>query len=534
MKRIFFLLLIGVLLVSGCDAVASNLVGLDQAAVAGVIESAKTGEDSSGEDLLKDSTLTMTPFLPIADGDYETPTPVSEEYQGDDWITATRFEAMESGKAKIFWDAGGDFPEGFKVVWSKDSKAPVFPDDIWDYISDGSARSAEVFGTPGEAYYFRVCKYLQGVCAFYSPVVKYTFEVGQKTATPSGDLMLKITSIQSGGSGKANVYWDASGSFPKGFKVVWSESTSEPVYPGNSYKYLSSPSTRSTQVEGTPGKKVYFRVCRYDGSKCDFYSNTYTFTFAGAVATEANKSITITNISNTSSGKATVSWNATGSFSNGFKVVWSADTKNPVYPGNDYVYMSDPSARSAGVNGTAGKKYYFRVCEYLGGSCGIYSNSYEFTYSGTTTALTADASTISITSVTAVEPGKAVVSWNASGSFPSGFKVVWSSSNTAPVYPGNDYVYLSDPGARSATLTGTPGQTIYIRVGKYIGGSCSVYSNMVTFTFSSPVVPTATTAVPPTATTEVPPTATTEVPPTATTEVPPVETTEVSPPAVTG
>jgi hypothetical protein len=521
MKRILFLLLIGILLVSGCEGLPSELAGMDQTAVKGIIESAQAEGKADEAALLKGSTQTMTPFQPVVNVSWKTPVPGSDYAQADEWITATRFEALASGKARLYWDAGGDFPEGFKVVWSNDSNTPVFPDDIWDYISDGSARSAEVFGNPGEAYYFRVCKYSQGVCLFYSPVAKYTFEVGQKTATPSGDLSLKITSIQSGGSGKANVYWDASGSFPKGFKVVWSESTSEPVFPGNSYQYLSSPAARSTQVEGTPGKKVYFRVCRYDGSKCDFYSNTYTFTFIGSAATEANKSINITSISNVADGKAKVVWNAAGSFPKGFKVVWSSSSSTPVYPGNDYVYMSDPSARSAKVNGTAGKKYYFRVCEYLGGSCGIYSNTYEFTFSGTTTAPTADASTISITSVTGNEPGKAVVSWSANGSFPSGFKVVWSASNTAPVYPGNEYIYLSDPSARSATLTGTLGQTIYIRVGKYISSSCNVYSNMVLFTFTSPPVAT---EVPTLAPTEAP----TEEPTADPTEEPTEEATEES------
>jgi hypothetical protein len=525
MKRILSLMLIGILLLSGCEGAASELAGLDQAKIAEMLGTAQEGASSTGEELLKGSTQTMTPFIPVVGVNYQTPT-TNGAVAGDESITITHIDGLETGKAMLYWDATGDFPSGFKVVWAKNNNAPVFPDDIWDYISDGSARSAEVFGNAEESYYFRVCKYLNGACTFYSPVVEYTFEKVNETTeksatpTPNSSATIKITSIQSAGNGKANIYWDASGSFPKGFKVVWSENTSEPVYPGNSYVYLSSPSARSTTVEGTAGKKVTFRVCRYDGSKCDVYSNSYTFTFSGtsatATATSSSKSITITGISNVSSGKATVAWNASGSFPNGFKVVWSDSTSSPVYPGNDYVYMSDGSTRSAQVTGTAGKKYYFRVCEYLGGSCGVYSNSYEFTYSGTSASATPDTSSISITSVTAPEFGKAVVTWSASGSFPSGFKVVWSASTTTPVYPGNDYVYLSDGSARSATITGTPGQTIYIRVGKYTGSGCSTYSNTYTFTFTSAAAPTATTEVPPTATTEVPPTATIEVPPSET------------------
>jgi hypothetical protein len=535
MKRLLSLMLIGILLLSGCEGAAGNLAGLDQDAIAGLLGTAQAGAGSAGEELLKDATQTMTPYLPETGSGYKTPTPIDSTGNGEETITATKFEALSDGKALIYWDAEGEFPEGFKVVWSQESSSPVFPDDIWDYISDGDARSAEVFGSPGESYYFRVCKYSNGVCAFYSPVVKYTFEAAaEKTATTANTgEYIKITSIQSGGTGKANVYWEANGSFPKGFKVVWSSSTSEPVYPGNEYQYLSSEAVRSTTISGTPGKKVYFRVCRYDGSKCNLYSNSYAFTYAGAEATEsANKSITINNISNVGSGKALVEWSASGSFPKGFKVVWSSSTTTPVYPGNDYVYKSDPSTRSAYVTATAGKKYYFRVCEYLGSGCGVYSNTYTFTFSGTAATATPDTSTITLNSVTAAGDGKATVSWSASGSFPSGFKVVWSDSNTAPVYPGNDYVYLSNSGARSATITGTPGQTVYVRVGKYVGGSCSIYSNMITFTFPGGAEPTPKpTEVTPT---EVTPT---EVTPTEVTptEVTPTEVTptEVTPTEVT-
>ena len=494
MKRILSLMLIGILLLSGCEGAAGNLAGLNQDAIAGLLGTAQAGAGNAGEELLKDATQTMTPYMPEADSDYKTPTPIDSTGNGDETITATKFEALGDGKALIYWEAEGEFPEGFKVVWSQDTSTPVFPDDIWDYISDGDARSAEVFGTPGDSYYFRICKYSNGVCAFYSETVKYTFEeAAEKTATPvDSSEYITITSIQSGGTGKANIYWEANGSFPKGFKVVWSTSTSEPVYPGNEYQYLSSEAVRSTTVSGTAGKKYYFRVCRYDGSKCNLYSNSYAFTFAGTEATESsNKSITITNISNVSTGKAKVEWSASGTFSKGFKVVWSSSTTTPVYPGNDYVYMSESSARSAYVNATAGKKYYFRVCEYLGGSCGVYSNTYTFTFSGTEPTDVPETSTITLNSVTAAGDGKATVSWSASGSFPSGFKVVWSDSNTAPVYPGNDYVYLSSSSARSATITGTPGETVYVRVGKYVGGSCSVYSNMITFTFPGGEEPTA-------------------------------------------
>jgi len=59
----------------------------------------------------------------------------------------------------------------------------------------------------------------------------------------------------------------------------------------------------------------------------------------------------------------------------GFKVVIK-DSLNPVYPGDEYHYLANASVRSdVWSNLEVGKTYYFRVCEYLGGKCGVYSNA---------------------------------------------------------------------------------------------------------------------------------------------------------------
>jgi hypothetical protein len=440
---------------------------------------------------------------------------------------------LEAGKARLYWDASGDFPEGFAVAWSKDSTTPVYPDDTWITTTDRSARSMDILGNPGEAYYFRICKLLNGACVFYSPTVKYTFEIVQQTTNKpaSNEPSLKITSVQSDGYGNTNVYWIANGSFPNGIKIVWSDTTSEPVYPGNSNLHISDSTATYGRVEGITGSKVYFRICRYDGSNCDFYSETYTYSITNMPVSEAAKSIRITSINNDGTGNADVVWSAVGYFPKGFKVVWSPDTKKPVYPGNDFVYISSPNARIADVTGDAGRKYYFRVCEYLGDSCGIYSNTYEFTYAEKPTTdspkatTTPDTSTITITAVEEYAPGKLYIGWTVTGSFPDGFMLIWSATNSTPTYPGSNYSIYSNPETRAVGMTGTAGDSRYIRVCKIVGGSCGVYSNTVSYVFVGTFIPTET----PTATTEVPPTATTEVPPTATTEVPPTATTEVPP-----
>ncbi len=548
-KRFFYFLSIICLLFSGCEMSTGAHTGASQASL--------NAENIINVDGSNGSVIVITPSISITDE--------PQSKAGNESIIATRAEPLESGKARLFWNASGDFPEGFAVAWSKDKTAPSYPEDTWITTTDRSAQSMDILGNPGEAYYFRICKLLQGVCVFYSPTVKYTFETAQQTTTQSSssDLSIKITSVQSDGYGNVNIYWTASGSFPNGFKVVWSDTTSEPVYPGNSNQYINSPTASFAQVSGITGGKVTFRVCRFDGDQCDFYSDPYTFTLTSTPVPEAAKSIQITNITNDGTGRADVVWSAVGYFPKGFKVVWSADTKKPVFPGNDYVYLSSPTARIADVTGDAGRKYYFRVCEYLGDKCGVYSNTYEFTYKEKLETTTSDNSTIKITTVEEFEPGQIYIAWTVTGSFPDGFKILWSETNSSPTTENSYYTAFDEPKMRDVVMRGTAGDKVYLRVCKIVSGGCGVYSNTVYFVFvgtyvdptktpssltATPVTPAATTAVPPVATTAVSPVATTavptvattvvptvattEVPPVATTEVPPVVTTEI-PPAVT-
>ncbi len=72
-----------------------------------------------------------------------------------------------------------------------------------------------------------------------------------------------------------------------------------------------------------------------------------------------------------------VTWETDGYSSKGFKVVWSKNSA-PTYPtrsGDKYHYLSNPSSNSSSLNAFDGEgTYHVRVCEYLGGKCGIYSN----------------------------------------------------------------------------------------------------------------------------------------------------------------
>lgn len=72
-----------------------------------------------------------------------------------------------------------------------------------------------------------------------------------------------------------------------------------------------------------------------------------------------------------------VHWKADGHSSMGFKVVWSKSA-GPTYPNRDadrYQYYDSPSATQSQLEAFDGAgTYYVRVCQYLGGACGTYSN----------------------------------------------------------------------------------------------------------------------------------------------------------------
>jgi len=87
----------------------------------------------------------------------------------------------------------------------------------------------------------------------------------------------------------------------------------------------------------------------------------------------------VSSISLSGTGTAVV-WTTSGNSDMGFKIVWSKNS-NPTYPtreGDKYIYLSSPSASSTTLDAFSGSgTYYVRVCEYLGGSCGVYSNQIQ-------------------------------------------------------------------------------------------------------------------------------------------------------------
>ncbi len=212
-----------------------------------------------------------------------------------------------------------------------------------------------------------------------------TREEPAPTSTPkptNPPTQAKITLYGTVVDGGISFTWNVQNvSTPNGFKLVKSE-TANPVYPGNDYQYISESGARSYTWGIKDGKTYHFRVCQYIDGKCGVYSNDITVKApVGPTSTPKPTQIPVSSISLSSAGGTAVNWSVVGYSTNGFKIVWSKNS-NPTYPtrsGDKYDYKSDPGTRSySSLDAFDGAgTYYVRVCEYLGGSCGVYSNQIQ-------------------------------------------------------------------------------------------------------------------------------------------------------------
>lgn len=228
------------------------------------------------------------------------------------------------------------------------------------------------------------------------------------TATPTeAPASLTLTSVVDNGSGSITVYWQATGSFPSGYELVWSASNTAPTFPADSSTYISDPAQTSALLHVDAGRIYYVRLCRYVEGTCDLYSNvgivgseypTATATPVSialphnpprppvpqATSTGVSPSITITSIKTTAAGEARITWRATGDFPDGFLVMYVEGTIAPSYGDYPYYTVSNGYARSTLVSGNYGSVYTFRVCRFTGTTCDTYSNAYQYTFIGVT------------------------------------------------------------------------------------------------------------------------------------------------------
>jgi len=119
----------------------------------------------------------------------------------------------------------------------------------------------------------------------YTPSIPGAYDQDGNPITTTKSSII-ITSIKETGLGNAQITWIASGTFSNGFRIYYSSSIANPTYGGEKSEYaISDGATRSAFISGTPGTTYYYRLCSFTGSSCDFYSNSFSFTFKAPTST---------------------------------------------------------------------------------------------------------------------------------------------------------------------------------------------------------------------------------------------------------
>lgn len=498
-RRIWLAMVILILLLTtGCElpaglAPAAPTASISEAEIA-TLAALATQVNKTPDGILRLPTPTATLEAPAPQGGEVNVTsqPAS--------IVITSITEKAAGQALINWEVQGEFPSGFKVVWTEVQGLPTFPENSSVAASSPNARSAQITITPGTIYYVRVCRYLYGACDVYSDLGIFAFMPGTptpnlsanatgtaaaktktpiagllKTATPDSGLL--ITLMKGGTDGKAYMSWTAKTPDTYGFKIVYSKTNSTPTYGTDSYFFISDPKARSAYVDGLSATKYYYRVCRLTSTgTCGAYSPTYTFTFPTVNTPTVDPAvISITGITDTVTGSAEVTWTATGTFPSGFKILYSKTNTLPTLS-DSYVAVSDGALRVGTITGDPSATYHVRICKYFSGACVAYSSVVDFSFA-------ADPATITITSASDYSSAGGIqVGWNATGTFINGFKILYSTSQSTPTFENASMVAVTDGALRTGIVSGSANQKYYLRVCKYSGTGCGVYSNVVEFT----------------------------------------------------
>lgn len=487
-KRMLIVFTILLLTLSaGCDLIPSIVPqdtpagpSLDELST---ISAFTTQVNSLPVDIPELPTLTLTPDLTVPEQVTEQPTKTTMPGS----IKITGITQKSPGVAQINWEATGNFPSGFKVVYTEEQIQPTYPQNSYASVGSSTARSAVINYQPDRIYYVRVCRFIFESCDIYSDLGIFVFApptpTPKPTKTPSTQLIngtqveydtsLVITLVKGGAQGKAYIEWKDKTTIAKGYKILYSTSSQTPTFGTDPYFSITDPKARSAFVDGTSAAKYYYRICRYNGTACTSYSAVYTYTFPTYTPID-DTAITISSITNVGVGTAQVNWTATGTFDNGFKILYS---KTNALPGlsDSVTVVSDGAARVGSIIGDPSALYHVRVCKYSGTDCAVYSPVVDFTFD-------ADPIEIKLLGVTdGTAAGAMDLTWSISGgSTPYGFKILMSANATPDLT--NSTLFTAADGATTATINGASSTTYYLRLCKSLGSTCGPYSNIVTFT----------------------------------------------------
>ncbi|HEU0051264.1 MAG TPA: fibronectin type III domain-containing protein [Patescibacteria group bacterium] len=257
--------------------------------------------------------------------------------------------------------------EGYRIVMAQ-TVNPEFP--VNAYHSIGTGRQSDTWTLNTGTYYFRVCRFHDGLCDIYSSNVAVT--IG-KTIVP----VQKKASISLSGSmltdGGVRLHWVLNNfASPKSFKIAASQSQN-PVIQTNDTQSISDPKTQDFTWTGlTPGKTYYFRVCAFDGTRCTLYSNNETVTVTSAEtgsAPEPPSGYVFSNDMRLSAvirgTNVSLSWSPRDSAEfQSYKIVRSEVNSDPSYPNDPQIATISDQAITGYTDSTAqkGKTYYYRIC----------------------------------------------------------------------------------------------------------------------------------------------------------------------------
>jgi hypothetical protein len=153
---------------------------------------------------------------------------------------------------------------------------------------------------------------------------------------------------------------------------------------------------------------------------------------------------------------------------------------NPPTLSDTVVNVPDGTTRTGTVTGTAGTKYYYRICSLNStGSCMVNSPVVNFTFARITlTGVSQNALTVGH------------ITWTDSGAFPLGFGLMRSTLNIIPSY-GADH-FESVPGGASPLFYNftipQPGLTYYLDLCQVTTSGCGIYSNILIFDTDSDII----------------------------------------------
>jgi len=248
---------------------------------------------------------------------------------------------LYGGAQKIEWETEGTSSQGFKVVWSKNPNPeyPLRSGDQYHYYSDPNSERDTLIPFDGSGqYYVRVCEYLGGKCGVYSNEVEVILESNEDEKQDE----------------------EAETDDSSGEDSNTDDNTEDPGYFNYDCPAVYEP------VCGVNGKQY--------GNRCEAEQQDKVEVAYEGMCENPIKSITL------SGSGANITWDIDGYSEKGFKVVWSKNS-HPTYPlkyGDKYHYYSNSNQSADTLSAFSGPgQYYVRVCEYLGGKCGKYSNEIE-------------------------------------------------------------------------------------------------------------------------------------------------------------